>query len=663
LNEGRYVSLTLAVNGFICLEYYAMEGERHMKQVILGTAGHIDHGKTTLVKALTGIDTDRLKEEKERGITIELGFAYLELPGGQLVGIVDVPGHEKFVRNMVAGATGIDMVALIIAADEGVMPQTREHMEICSLLDIKHGLVVLTKKDMVEADWLELVREDVTDFLEGTFLEGAPVVEVSAVTGEGLEELKDVIGKIAKAVPERRSGAFFRIPIDRVFTMKGFGTVITGTTISGSIKVGDEVTIYPRGIVSRVRGIQIHNREVNQVKAGLRTAINLQGVERREIQRGDIVAEKGSLRPTYLVDVSLELLPSAPRGLKNRGKVRFHSGTSEIMASVVLLDREELKPGEGCFAQVRLEEQTALLRKDRYVLRSYSPVQTIGGGEILNPLPKKKKRFSQVLLSELEVLSRGTSEEIAELFVRMGRFEGINRRDLHFLTNVNKSGFGEVVENLLQRGNLVEYDKEKNIYIHSEYLARAKQGIIETLAAYHRDFPLKVGLQKEELRSRTVGSRNQKLFNHVISSLIREKAVVQERETLRLASHQVTLGENQERTRKAIEEAYLKGGLQPPYFKELEGKLPGDRAADVLNVMLGEGVLVKVKEDLYFHRDVIEGLKKNLIDFLKEKGEITTPQFKEMTGASRKYTIPLIEYFDRTQVTVRVGDNRVLRKK
>ncbi|MBW1999374.1 MAG: selenocysteine-specific translation elongation factor [Deltaproteobacteria bacterium] len=634
-----------------------------MKQVILGTAGHIDHGKTTLVKALTGIDTDRLKEEKERGITIELGFAYLELPGGQLVGIVDVPGHEKFVRNMVAGATGIDMVALIIAADEGVMPQTREHMEICSLLDIKHGLVVLTKKDMVEADWLELVREDVTDFLEGTFLEGAPVVEVSAVTGEGLEELKDVIGKIAKAVPERRSGAFFRIPIDRVFTMKGFGTVITGTTISGSIKVGDEVTIYPRGIVSRVRGIQIHNREVNQVKAGLRTAINLQGVERREIQRGDIVAEKGSLRPTYLVDVSLELLPSAPRGLKNRGKVRFHSGTSEIMASVVLLDREELKPGEGCFAQVRLEEQTALLRKDRYVLRSYSPVQTIGGGEILNPLPKKKKRFSQVLLSELEVLSRGTSEEIAELFVRMGRFEGINRRDLHFLTNVNKSGFGEVVENLLQRGNLVEYDKEKNIYIHSEYLARAKQGIIETLAAYHRDFPLKVGLQKEELRSRTVGSRNQKLFNHVISSLIREKAVVQERETLRLASHQVTLGENQERTRKAIEEAYLKGGLQPPYFKELEGKLPGDRAADVLNVMLGEGVLVKVKEDLYFHRDVIEGLKKNLIDFLKEKGEITTPQFKEMTGASRKYTIPLIEYFDRTQVTVRVGDNRVLRKK
>ncbi|MBW2138342.1 MAG: selenocysteine-specific translation elongation factor [Deltaproteobacteria bacterium] len=634
-----------------------------MKQVILGTAGHIDHGKTTLIKALTGIDTDRLKEEKERGITIELGFAYLELPGGQLVGIVDVPGHEKFVRNMVAGATGIDMVTLVIAADEGVMPQTREHMEICNLLNIKHGLVVLTKKDMVEADWLELVREDVADFLAGTFLEGAPLVQVSAVTGEGLDELKKVIGEIAKAVPERHSGAFFRIPIDRVFTMKGFGTVITGTTISGSIRTGDEVTIYPMGIVSRVRGIQVHNREVNQVKAGLRTAINLQGIERRDLQRGDIVAEKGSLRPTYMLDVSLELLSSAPRSLKNRGRVRFHSGTSEIMASVVLLDRDELKPGESCFAQVRLEEQTAVLRKDRYVLRSYSPVQTIGGGEILNPLPGKKKRFSEVALSELRVLSQGTPQEVAELFVRMGRFQGIDRKDLHFLTNVDKPEFKKVVENLLRQGKIVEYEREKGTYIHSEYLTRAKEGIIKTLAAYHKEFPLKVGLQKEELRSRTVGSRNQKLFNHVVNSLIRERVVVQEREALRLASHQVTLGEDQERTRKAIEEAYLKGGLQPPYFKELKGKLPGDRAVDVLNLMLGEGILVKVKEDLYFHRDVIEGLKKNLIDFLKEKGEITTPQFKEMTGASRKYTIPLIEYFDRTQVTVRVGDNRVLRKK
>lgn len=634
-----------------------------MKQIILGTAGHIDHGKTTLIKALTGIDTDRLKEEKERGITIELGFAHMELPGGQLIGIVDVPGHEKFVRNMVAGATGIDMVALIIAADEGVMPQTREHLEICSLLDIEHGLVVLTKKDMVEADWLELVREDVADFLGGTFLEGAPIVEVSAVTGEGLEELKEAIGEIARGVPQRSSGAFFRLPIDRVFTMKGFGTVITGTTISGSIKTGDEVSIYPKGIASKVRNIQVHNREVSEVKAGLRTAINLQGMEKADIQRGDIVAKKGSLRPTYMIDVFLELLQGASRGLKNRTRVRFHAGTSEIMATVILLDRDELKPGEGCFGQLRLDQQTALLRGDRYVLRSYSPVRTIGGGEVLNALPRKKKRFSEAALSELKVLHEGEPEQVAEQFVRMARLMGVSRKDLHFLVNIDNEEFEDVLKRLLKQGKILEYDKEKGTYIHSKHLSRAKEEILKTLKAYHKEFPLKLGLQKEELRSRTVGSRNQKLFNHVISTLMKEGVVVQEKEALRLSSHQVTLGQEQEKTRKTIEEAYLKGGLQPPYFKELIAKLPGDRAEDVLNVMLKEGILVKIKEDLYFHRDVIDGLREDLIAFLRERGEITTPQFKEMTGASRKYTIPLIEYFDKAQVTVRVGDNRVLRKK
>ncbi len=297
-----------------------------MKQVILGTAGHIDHGKTSLIKALTGIDTDRLKEEKERGITIELGFAHMKLPGGQLLGIVDVPGHEKFVKNMVAGATGIDLVALVIAADEGVMPQTREHLEICKLLKIKHGLVILTKIDIVDNDWLELVREDMGDFFSGTFLSNAPIVEVSSITGEGLKELVQILDSLVKEIPERDIGHFFRLPIDRVFSMKGFGTVMTGTTLSGQIRTGDEATIYPQGISSRIRGIQVHNREVNQVRAGLRTAINLQGVEKAHVQRGNILAAKNSLRSTYMVDVLLELLPSTPRRLKNRAKVRFHTG-------------------------------------------------------------------------------------------------------------------------------------------------------------------------------------------------------------------------------------------------------------------------------------------------------------------------------------------------
>ncbi|MFH0845164.1 MAG: selenocysteine-specific translation elongation factor, partial [Pseudomonadota bacterium] len=313
-----------------------------MKQVILGTAGHIDHGKTSLIKALTGIDTDRLKEEKERGITIELGFAHIQLPGGQILGIVDVPGHEKFVKNMVAGATGIDLVALIIAADEGVMPQTREHLEICQLLKIRHGLVVLTKMDMVEREWIDMVKEDVSEFLSGTFLANSPIVEVSAVTGEGIQELIRILDAMVQEIPERDVGNFFRLPIDRVFTMKGFGTVVTGTTISGQIRSGDEVTIYPMGVPSRIRGIQVHNREVNQVRSGLRTAINLQGIEKAQIERGHIVATKDTLRSAYVVDVLLELLPAAPQKLKNRAKVRFHSGTSEIISTVVLLDRDEL---------------------------------------------------------------------------------------------------------------------------------------------------------------------------------------------------------------------------------------------------------------------------------------------------------------------------------
>lgn len=634
-----------------------------MKQIILGTAGHIDHGKTSLVKALTGIDTDRLKEEKERGITIELGFAHLELPGGQLLGIVDVPGHEKFVRNMVAGATGIDLVALVIAADEGVMPQTREHLEICELLKIKSGVVVLTKVDMVEAEWLGLVKEDVTQFLSSTFLAGAPVIEVSSVTGQGVQELVRVLDTLVGKVPEKEGGSFFRLPVDRVFTMKGFGTVITGTSISGRVQTGDDVTIYPKGISSRIRGIQVHNREVNEVSAGLRTAINLQGMEKAEIERGDIVAGKDTLRNTYMVDVGLELLRSAPRGLKNRAKARFHTGTCEIISTVILLDREELKPGDTCFAQIRMNHPTAVLAHDRYVLRSYSPVRTIGGGEVLNARPQRKKRYSEGALSELKVLSSGDLSRIAEQFVALGRFQGLELDDLPFLTNANRRKLDEVVKTLLARKKIIRYDKERGGLIHSDFLGKARDEVLAALEKFHQAFPLKAGILKEEMRSRTVGSASQRLFNFVINQLISEDLLVQEKENLRLAGHRVTLGQDQEKLRQEIEEAYCKGGLQPPYFKELKEKFAGIRGEDVLEVMVKEGILVKVKEDLYFHHDVLEGLRKRLTAYLKEKGEIDTPQFKDMTNASRKYTIPLLEYFDLSQLTVRVGDKRVLRKK
>jgi selenocysteine-specific elongation factor len=634
-----------------------------MKQVILGTAGHIDHGKTTLIKALTGIDTDRLKEEKERGITIELGFAHLTLPSGQVLGIVDVPGHEKFVKNMVAGATGIDLVALVIAADEGVMPQTREHLEICQLLRVKRGLVVLTKIDTVDQEWLELVKEDVSTFLAETFLADAPIVEVSGVTGQGLRELIAVLDDLVKEVPEREAGNFFRLPIDRVFTMKGFGTVVTGTTISGSIKTGDEATIYPQGLESRIRGIQVHNVEVSEVSAGLRTAINLQGLEKEQLTRGNVVATKDALRASRMVDVVFNLLPSVPRKLKNRSIVRFHTGTSEIISTIVLLDRDELAPGQTCLAEIRLEEPTAVMYRDRYVLRSYSPVRTIGGGEILNALAQRKKRFSEATLSELKVLNGGNLSEITEQFVATARFQGTEQSQLPFLTNASRKKLDDILKSLQAQKRVVQYDKEKGVLIHADYLNKAKEEVLTMLTKYHQDFPLKAGLLKEELRSRTAGSDNPKLFNYLINQLTQEGVIVQEKEALRLKEHRVTLAEDQEKVRHQLEEIYRRSRIQPPYFKELKDRFPGSTATDVLGVMVKDGILIKVKEDLYFHRDAIAELRNRLVGFLKDNGEIDTPQFKEMTNASRKYTIPLLEYFDITQLTMRVGDKRILRKK
>jgi selenocysteine-specific elongation factor len=634
-----------------------------MKQVILGTAGHIDHGKTSLVKAMTGIDTDRLKEEKERGITIELGFAHLELPGGQTLGIVDVPGHEKFVKHMVAGATGIDLVALVIAADEGVMPQTREHLEICQLLKVKRGLIVLTKVDMVDSDWLELVKEDVSKYMAETFLANAPIVEVSALTGQGLPDLIKVLDGLVKEVPERETGSFFRLPIDRVFIMKGFGTVVTGTSISGKIRTGDEVTIFPQRISTRIRGIQVHNREVDEVTAGLRTAINLQGVEKEQIERGDVLATKDSLRATRVVDVSLDLLRSPPRKLKNRAKVRFHTGTSEIIATVILLDRDELKPGESCFAQIRLDQPTAVLAHDRYVLRSYSPVQTIGGGEILHASPQKKKRFSEAALHELKILGSGTLSEVTGQFILGAQFNGLEESELPFLTNANKRKLEETLNVLQAQKRVIRYDKEKGLLIHADNVEKARVEITTTLAQYHKDFPLKGGLQKEELRSKTAGANNQKLFNYLISQLSQEGVVVQDKETIRLKEHKVTLAQDQEKTRREVEEIYRKSELQPPYFRDLKDKFSGNAGKDVLDLMVKDGVLVKVKEDLYFHKEAVEGLKQRLMGYLKEKGEIDAPQFKDMTNISRKYMIPLLEYFDACQLTMRVGDKRVLRRK
>ena len=634
-----------------------------MKQIILGTAGHIDHGKTSLIKAITGTDTDRLKEEKERGITIELGFASLDLPGGQHLGIVDVPGHEKFVKNMVAGATGIDIVAMVIGADEGVMPQTREHMEICTLLGVRHGLIVMTKTDLVEEEWLELALEDIREFSQGTFLEDAPILPVSSVTGEGLTELISALDEIAGNIPQRPPSSLFRLPIDRVFTMKGFGTVITGTIVSGKINVGETIMVYPTGITSKVRGIQVHNQSAETAEAGMRTAINFQGLDKTAVKRGEVLSTPGALIATYMVDVSFHYLASNKKPLKNRTLVRFHTGTSEEMGYLILLDQEELPPGQTVVAQLRLDSPVAIVKDDSFVVRSYSPVRTIGGGQVLNPIPQKHKRLRQDVVEGLQHLADDDPEAICSQHIRQAGYRGVSFSHLKIMTNLTDKQLDTALQNLLSKKTITQTDKENRIFLHQTTFDKIIQSTAEYLGSYHSGNPLKAGMSKEELKSKFPQLSDPKVFNLILNQMIKNGQITQEENTVRLSNHRVSLGADQANIRKKMLDIYQKGGLQPPYFRELPGMLDADpnHTKDVLMLLVQEGQIIKTKDDLYFHVAAITELKSRLVDFLKSKEEITTPQFKEMTGASRKYVIPLIEYFDASKVTLRVGDSRKLR--
>lgn len=634
-----------------------------MKQIILGTAGHIDHGKTALIKALTGINTDRLKEEQLRGITIELGFAYVDLPSGQHLGIVDVPGHEKFIKNMVAGATGIDIVAMVIAADEGVMPQTREHMEICTLLDIKYGLIVLTKIDMVDEEWLELVIEDIKDFSRDTFLHNAPIVPVSSVTGQGIDAFVKTLDEISARIPERPPSSLFRLPVDRVFSMKGFGTVITGTLVSGRVQVGDTIMIYPSGITSKVRGVQVHNQSVNAAEAGMRTAINFQGLEKAAVQRGEVVSFPEALIPSYMLDVSLHYLGSNKKPIKNRTRVRFHSGTSEVLGILILLDSEELLPGQTTVAQLRLDTAVAPIKDDRFVIRSYSPIRTIGGGWVINPIPQKHKRFKPEVVQGLKGLIDQEPEAIISYHVEESGYGGISFTELKIMTSLPEKQLLSIIQGLLSKRSLLLADKENQIFIHHNNLDKLIKEASVHLANYHQANPLKAGMPKEELKSKFPALKGSKLFNLLLNQMLKNQQIDQDENTIRLVSHQVSLGVDQTQIRKRMLDAYLESGLTPPYFRELTKILDinAQRAKDVLMLLVDEGLVVKAKEDLYFYTEAIEDLKKRLVDFLVSNKEMTTPQFKDLTGVSRKYLIPLIEYFDAQNVTIRVGDIRKLR--
>ncbi len=630
------------------------------RHVVVGTAGHIDHGKTSLVKALTGIDTDRLPEEKARGITIDLGFAFLEEPDGLTIEIVDVPGHERFIKNMLAGVGGIDVALLVIAADEGVMPQTREHLAICSLLKIQRGLVALTKTDLVEPDWLELVREDVATLARGTFLEGGPIVPVSSRTGKGVDELRATLGELARAVPARGTDQLPRLPIDRVFTIKGFGTVVTGTLVAGRLRVDDRVEVFPAGLQAKVRGVQTHGRPVTEATAGQRTAVNLQGVERASVERGNVLGLAGTLVPSVLMDATLELLGEAPRPLKTRDRVRVHTGTSEIMARVLLLEAPELAPGRRAFARFRLEAPLVAQPGDRFVIRSYSPMVTIGGGTLLDIAPPRFKLKGPAHLAHLTVLAGGAPEAVVEEHIRHAGGGGVRVAALSGRVPFGPERLRALLGTLQGAGRVVAVDRDW--FVHPESQTRLRALVLAALEQFHRAFPLRPGMSREELRGRA-GAADERVFGQLLEALAAEGVVRTERDKVRLAAHEVRLSPDQQKTVDRLEQDFLGAAAAPPSPEEALARagLTGDEEHELFQLLVEGRKLVRVKESLYFHAQALESIQAKLVAMLRERKEIGPADIKDLLGISRKYAIPLLEFFDARRVTTRVGERRVLR--
>ena len=642
-----------------------------MREIVLGTAGHVDHGKTSLVRALTGIETDRLKEEKKRGITIELGFAYLDLPCGHRLGIVDVPGHEKFVKNMVAGVAGMDLLAFIIAADEGIMPQTKEHFDICRLLGVSQGLIIVTKKDMVDEEWLEMVIDEIQDFCTDSFLEGAPILPVSSTTGEGIDTVVKTINEMVLEHHFEEAYGPFRLPVDRVFAMKGFGAVITGTSISGRAVIGEEVRLFPSERTTKIRGIQVHSESVDLVEAGHRTAINLQGVDTDEISRGMVVATIGSLEPNYMLDCSFIYLPSNSKPLKHRARVRVHLGTAEIMGRVSLLDRDELQPGEEAYIQLLLEEPVAVWSGDHYVVRSYSPVATIGGGEVLgNQSPVKRKRVTQkdreCNTRALSTLEQGTIEDKILLLLTESGMKGLSFDELGVRLGIFGKHLTKVLSEPLSAKRIVVVDSASQRYLPGEMVSDIIALILSSLKSYHKSHPLKNGLPKEELRTGFKQEIDQKVFGYCLNDLMKKEKVIQEESVIRLATHKVALKADEEKLKADIKAWYGGKGLQTPTKKETLDKFseyPDSLVKEVFDLLIKEDALIKVSETLYYDAEKLNSLQAEVVEFLKRENEIDAPGFKALSGLSRKFSIPILEYFDRIKLTIRVGDKRVLRKK
>jgi selenocysteine-specific elongation factor len=639
--------------------------------IVVGTAGHIDHGKTALTRALTGIDTDRLKEEKARGITIELGFAWLDL-GGYRLGVVDVPGHERFVKTMVAGATGIDLVILVVAADEGVMPQTREHLDICRLLRVPRGLVALTKVDLVAPDWLELVRADVDAAVRGTFLAGAPVVPCSAVTGAGLDELRAALLRLAPEVPGKDPAGLARLPIDRVFSLHGFGTVVTGTLAAGRLGLDDEVEVLPGGARGKVRGLQVHGVAVPSAVAGQRTAVNLGGVERTAVTRGETLGPAGALLPSRLVDVEVEVLGAARAPLGRRTRLLCHAGTAQVPCTVVLVEGEEVAPGAGGLAQLHLATGMALLPGDRFILRGFTPQEhygtTVGGGQVLRVLAPRLKRRDPAVAARLRRLAAADRPTRVALELEAAGSAGLERAGLQARLGFTPPATTAALTTLTAAGTVVCFDPERGAYAHAAAVAALGHQIRATVAAYHAAHPAQPGLAREELRSRLAARVPPRLFQLVLDTLVAEGALAVERDLVRAADHRAAAAGG---LRAEVAALFRAAGLQPPRHGEVAAALaaaapaPGSHPPvaapalrEALELLAREGTLVRVRPDLYFDRAAVDDLRARLVAHLAARGEITAQEFKDLCGTSRKFSIPLAEFFDAEKLTLRVGDVR-----
>lgn len=635
-----------------------------MKHLILGTAGHIDHGKTALVRLLTGTDCDRLPEEKARGITIELGFAGLDLPDGTHLGIVDVPGHERFVHHMVAGAAGIDVILLVVAADEGVMPQTREHFDICRLLGVRTGLVALTKSDLVDADLLELALADVEDFVKGSFLEGAAIVPVSSTTGAGREALIEALSAAASTVAPKRAGDLLRLPIDRVFTMKGFGTVVTGTLVSGAVNVGDAAAVEPGGPRARVRGLQVHGRSVERAEAGRRTALNFQNVSLDELRRGQVVVAPNTLETVSILDARVQWLPTAPRPLKRRARIRFHALTDEIAGRVYPLSVEEVAPGGNALVQIRLESPAVVLPGDRFVLRSWSPSLTVGGGVVVNTRARKYRRPLDAVLADLHALESAPLDERLRVLYRRADKDGVAFATLRGLTGASEKELAAIYQRLLSQGEIQRIDPGEDRAVHREVAERLGADILARLDACHAERPDAAGLTRGELADRALYGVSARFLAKSLTALEKAGEIEFEGDHVRRRGFRPGFaGGALAVLTETVATALRDAGAAPPTIKDLRDATAA-KPADLdkaLALLVRDSRAVRVNATLFYDREALDAVLAGIRRRLDETGEIDAQSFKDLTGLSRKFAIPLLEYCDAIKLTLRVGDKRVRR--